>query len=192
MAPKVARPAAPHACSSHDWSNTFKHAARAEPLVLQDGMLALWKAALRGDAPTVKRLLVKHAIPRDTPHPDTGMFLILEVAGKRTAVEKEDQQLRDVLEALVLAGWDPAVQYLAGREDNALHLLAAQQPCFRIVQRARLLVDVQAAKPAAANMLNTRNADGRLPDEVAAAHRPEIGMYLHAKKEQIAQTCRAA
>lgn len=155
-------------------------------------MHALWKAALRGDAPTVKRLLAKHCIPRDTPHPDTGMFLILEVAEQRVTTETEDRQLRNVLEALVLAGWTPGVQYLAGREDNALHLLVAQQPCFRIVQRARFLVDVQAAKPTAANMLNARNADGRLPDEVAVVLRPEIGMYLHANKEQIAQACTVA
>lgn len=155
-------------------------------------MHALWKAALCGDAPVVRRLLARHAIPRDAPHPETGLSLMLEVAATRTASERHDRQLRDVLEALVLAGWDPAVQDLAGHEDNGLHLLVAQQPRFCIVQRVRFLAEAQGATPAARSMLSTRNGDGRLPDEVAAAHRPEIGMYLHTRKQRISHACGVA
>eukprot|EP00892_Ulva_mutabilis_P010032 jgi/Ulvmu1/7400/UM036_0060.1 len=144
---------------------------------LKEVMLTLWPAALRGDAGTVRRLLRQHAIPPDTPHPITGLVLMLETAARPVSTEAEDRQLKDVMEAL----------YLTGREENALHTLCAQQPQIHIMKRVKFLVDTQAAKPTAFNMLTAVNADGQLPEQVAAAHRPEIAVYLYTKKLNIAK-----
>lgn len=153
--------------------------------LLQEVMLMLWRAALRGDVNTVRRLLQKHQIPPDTPHPVTGLFLILELAAQAASSEDEDRRLRDVMEALAAARWTPSLQYLTGREDNALHMLSAQQPQFHIMKRVKFLVGTQAARPTAINMLNTENVDGQAPEQVAFTHRPEVGVYLYTQKLKI-------
>lgn len=144
----------------------------------------VWTEAESGNARAVIRLLRRHNIHPNTPHPEHGSQLVLHIATISTFSERRDSCLADVLRALHHAGWSLAPQ-MTESGDNALHLLARHKRGYQVYHRLKAITAMEVAFPKEDNMLTVVNAAGWTPEGMAAVHCGELVAFLHVQQLRI-------